>query len=161
MLPLFRRPLLLVPKHHVGMTEAANRHRCSSSSSSTTNNSNNNNKNNNNNKATTIYLHIGPSGDCWTGEALAGKQLPPDYVKSIPLLDTTTESSSYTTLLDEDTIVSLVEADGALRSLIYDRGSLDYAVLHQKLLAEQHQREEAAAAAGGTKGKHSSSSSSP
>ena len=33
-----------------------------------------------------VYLHIGPSGDCWTGASLfAAKHLQPDYVKSIEL----------------------------------------------------------------------------
>lgn len=34
----------------------------------------------------TTYLHVGPSGDVWTGDELfAAKHLQPDYVKSIPL----------------------------------------------------------------------------
>ena len=33
-----------------------------------------------------LFLHVGPSGDCWTGPSIfAAKHLPPDYVKSIPL----------------------------------------------------------------------------
>ena len=33
-----------------------------------------------------LYLHIGPSGDCWTGASIfAAKHLQPDYVKSIEL----------------------------------------------------------------------------
>ena len=32
------------------------------------------------------FLHIGPSGDCWTGPSLfAAKHLQPDYVKSFPI----------------------------------------------------------------------------
>lgn len=32
------------------------------------------------------YLHVGPSGDCWTGASIfAAKHLQPDYVKSISL----------------------------------------------------------------------------
>jgi hypothetical protein len=32
------------------------------------------------------FLHVGPSGDCWTGGSIfAAKHLQPDYVKSIPL----------------------------------------------------------------------------
>ena len=33
-----------------------------------------------------LYLHIGPAGDCWTGDSIfAAKHLQPDYVKSILL----------------------------------------------------------------------------
>ena len=33
-----------------------------------------------------VYLHVGPSGDCWTGSSLfAAKHLQPDYVKSLAL----------------------------------------------------------------------------
>jgi hypothetical protein len=33
-----------------------------------------------------LYLHVGPSGDFWTGPSIfAAKHLQPDYVKSIPL----------------------------------------------------------------------------
>ena len=47
------------------------------------------------------FLHIGPSGDCWTGASLfAAKHLTPGYVKSIPL-------SSL--LFDEDTITRLLD----------------------------------------------------
>ena len=34
----------------------------------------------------TLFLHVGPSGDCWTGPSLfAAKHLQPDYVKSFHL----------------------------------------------------------------------------
>lgn len=33
-----------------------------------------------------LYLHVGPSGDCWTGGSIfAAKHLQPDYVKSVRL----------------------------------------------------------------------------
>jgi hypothetical protein len=33
-----------------------------------------------------VYLHVGPAGDCWTGDNIfAAKHLMPDYVKSILL----------------------------------------------------------------------------
>jgi hypothetical protein len=40
-----------------------------------------------------VYLHVGPAGDCWTGNNIfAAKHLQPDYVKSILLpTDLTTE----------------------------------------------------------------------
>ena len=32
------------------------------------------------------FLHVGPSGDCWTGHSIfAAKHLQPDYVKSVKL----------------------------------------------------------------------------
>jgi hypothetical protein len=35
-----------------------------------------------------VYLHVGPAGDCWTGNNIfAAKHLSPDYVKSILLPD--------------------------------------------------------------------------
>lgn len=35
-----------------------------------------------------IYLHVGPSGDSWIGDAIfAAKHNQPGYVKSIPLID--------------------------------------------------------------------------
>ena len=37
-------------------------------------------------KESAIYLHVGPSGDCWTGHSIfAAKHLQPDYVKSMKL----------------------------------------------------------------------------
>ena len=34
-----------------------------------------------------VYLHVGPSGDCWAGYSIfAAKHLQPDYVKSVKLL---------------------------------------------------------------------------
>lgn len=39
------------------------------------------------NNPTLLYLHIGPSGDCWVGHSIfAAKHNPPGYVKSIPLM---------------------------------------------------------------------------
>ena len=35
-----------------------------------------------------LFLHVSPSGDCWTGqEIFAAKHLQPDYVRSIPVPD--------------------------------------------------------------------------
>ena len=37
-------------------------------------------------RATPLYLHVGPSGDCWTDRSIfAAKHLQPDYVKSVAL----------------------------------------------------------------------------
>jgi len=38
-------------------------------------------------KNNVLYLHVGPSGDCWVGHSIfAAKHNPPGYVKSIPLM---------------------------------------------------------------------------
>lgn len=50
-----------------------------------------------------MYLHVGPSGDCWTGASLyAAKHLQPDYVKSIPLPPTGVCLDSLLERLEED-----------------------------------------------------------
>jgi hypothetical protein len=91
-----------------------------------------------------LVLHIGPSGDCWTGTTIfAAKHLQPGYVKSIPLMTTdatTTESSSL--ILDEETIVSLVEEDVALQRLIYDSERIDYAILWENLMERQRRQQQ-------------------
>jgi len=49
-----------------------------------------------------LYLHVGPSGDCWTGHSIfAAKHLQPDYVKSIPL--------DSELLVDVDLLLELLE----------------------------------------------------
>jgi hypothetical protein len=69
-----------------------------------------------------LYLHVGPSGDFWTGSAMfAAKHLPPDYVKSIRLDHTT---------LDVDTLMGLLENDGN----VWTRAIYDNQVLPQDLL---------------------------
>ena len=71
----------------------------------------------------TLYLHVGPSGDCWTGPSIfAAKHLPPDYVKSIPL------DESLVGVVDR--LLELLEAgddddDGQVWTrIIYDEGIL-------------------------------------
>jgi hypothetical protein len=40
-----------------------------------------------NKKNPPLYLHVGPSGDCWTGHSIfAAKNNQPGYIKSIPLM---------------------------------------------------------------------------
>ena len=47
------------------------------------------------------YLHLGPSGDAWTGDSIfAAKHLQPDYVRSIPLDDGLLCTSSEESLLE-------------------------------------------------------------
>jgi hypothetical protein len=62
-----------------------------------------------------VYLHVGPAGDCWTGDNIfAAKHLPPDYVKSIHLPD----DLSTEILLEE------MEQNPALGQQAYDTESL-------------------------------------
>jgi hypothetical protein len=50
-------------------------------------------------KSKTVFLHVGPSGDCWTGDSIfAAKHLQPDYVRSIPL----TDNEMMMALLEDD-----------------------------------------------------------
>ena len=40
-----------------------------------------------NKKNPPLYLHVGPSGDCWTGHSIfAAKHNQPGYIKSVPLM---------------------------------------------------------------------------
>jgi hypothetical protein len=58
-----------------------------------------------------MYLHVGPAGDCWTGDNIfAAKHLQPDYVKSILLPN----DLSAEILLEE------MEQDTALGQQAYD-----------------------------------------
>ena len=62
-----------------------------------------------------MYLHVGPSGECWTGdEIFAAKHLQPDYVKSVLLPPN----------IDPTKVVELVEADVKLGQRIYDEARL-------------------------------------
>jgi hypothetical protein len=68
-----------------------------------------------------VYLHIGPSGDCWTGSSLfAAKHLQPDYVKSIPL------DASH---VCPETLVEYLEENAMLLQKIYDLGVLPPEIL--------------------------------
>jgi hypothetical protein len=67
-----------------------------------------------------VYLHIGPSGDCWTASSLfAAKHLQPDYVKSIPL-------DSH---VCPETLVEYLEENTILLQKIYDLGVLPPEIL--------------------------------
>jgi hypothetical protein len=69
-----------------------------------------------------LYLHVGPSGDCWTGASIfAAKHLQPDYVKSIKLPSN----------VSSEEIEQLLENDIELAKQIYD--SLDISVLLGRL----------------------------
>lgn len=83
--------------------------------------------NNGSNSTPSLYLHVGPSGDCWTGASIfAAKHLQPDYVKSIPLpLNICVES-----------LVEELEEDISLTQQIYDEGALPSRLL-VRLVAEE------------------------
>lgn len=67
-----------------------------------------------------LYLHIGPSGDCWTGSSIyAAKHLQPDYVKSILLpLE-----------VDVECLLERLEAQPMTSQKIYDDGELPKCLL--------------------------------
>ena len=63
-----------------------------------------------------VYLHVGPSGDCWTGSSIfAAKHLQPDYVKSVPL-DMSVEH--------QERLVDILEERTDLAHQIYDTGRI-------------------------------------
>lgn len=72
---------------------------------------------------TILYLHVGPSGDCWTGPTIfAAKHLQPDYVKSIPL-PAEDESMSVEGLLE------FLEDNPKLAQEMYDTETLSKELL--------------------------------
>jgi hypothetical protein len=67
-----------------------------------------------------LYLHVGPSGDCWTGHSIfAAKHLQPDYVKSVKL-----EPG-----ICVDTLIDLLEENDAWAQQIYDEESFPMELL--------------------------------
>jgi hypothetical protein len=74
----------------------------------------------------TIYLHLGPSGDCWIGDSIfAAKHLQPDYVKSIALPRDFVSTSS---------LLETLENDPNLSQKIYDDESIPDSLLMQARL---------------------------
>ena len=73
-------------------------------------------------KATTpLFLHLGPSGDCWTGSSIfAAKHLQPDYVKSIPLPDD---------IACVETLLEVMEENSKMAQDAYDSAVLPEEVL--------------------------------
>jgi hypothetical protein len=67
-------------------------------------------------KDSRLYLHVGPSGDCWTGHnVFAAKHLQPDYVKSVEI---TPAKASV------DYLLELLEDHPTWGQDIYDTGAL-------------------------------------
>lgn len=73
------------------------------------------------------YLHVGPSGDFWTGhEVFAAKHLQPDYVKSVALPEGWTEESPKT-----EALIALLDENPSLLHRIYDTGVIDRNLLQE------------------------------
>lgn len=75
----------------------------------------------------TIYLHVGPSGDCWTGDSIfAAKHLQPDYVKSIPLPGDIIDGDDDDDDMQQkiDNLLEVLEDDQELAASIYDAESI-------------------------------------
>jgi len=79
----------------------------------------------------TLYLHVGPSGDCWTGDSIfAAKHLQPDYVKSIPLFAVNNDDMADDDGGDDDmqqkidNLLQVLEDDQDLTASIYDTESI-------------------------------------
>ena len=74
----------------------------------------------------TLYLHVGPSGDCWTGDSIfAAKHLQPDYVKSIPLLTVNNSETDDDDIQQKiDNLLEVLEDDQELTANIYDTESI-------------------------------------
>jgi hypothetical protein len=90
---------------------------CSTSSSSP---GRNNNADDNIATKEKLYLHIGPSGDCWTGSSIfAAKHLQPDYVKSVEIPSD----------VDVDALVQLIDDDSSAQTLIYDNASIPHYIM--------------------------------
>jgi hypothetical protein len=81
----------------------------------------------------TTYLHVGPSGDCWTGDSIfAAKHLQPDYVKSIPLpvaiIDGDGDGDGDMQQ-NIDNLMEVLEDDQELAASIYDSESIPSGLL--------------------------------
>jgi hypothetical protein len=76
-------------------------------------------------KSNALYLHVGPSGDCWTGSSIfAAKHLQPDYIKSIPLHPPHHDICA-------DTLIEHLEEDARLARELYDTEALTTELLDQ------------------------------
>jgi hypothetical protein len=63
-----------------------------------------------------LYLHLGPSGDCWTGASIfAAKHLQPDYVRSVPLRPPHVPENICT-----EKLLEILEVENDLAQEIYD-----------------------------------------
>ena len=68
-----------------------------------------------------VFLHVGPSGDCWTASSIyAAKHLQPDYVKSIPI-------PPHVCI---DKLMETLEVDEKLMQKVYDDGAIPTELLN-------------------------------
>jgi hypothetical protein len=82
-------------------------------------------------KDSRLYLHLGPSGDCWTGHNIfAAKHIQPDYVKSVEI----TSSSA-----NVDYLLELLEDHSTWGQEIYDTGILPKELV--KMIEEEAKEE--------------------
>jgi hypothetical protein len=85
-----------------------------------------------------LYLHIGPSGDAWTGtEIFAAKHLQPDYVRSVLLPVAACDSSHDVEESVLHELLQTIERDASLQRQIYDEGTIPPSLLEQ-LLSMRH-----------------------
>jgi hypothetical protein len=85
-----------------------------------------------------LYLHIGPSGDAWTGtEIFAAKHLQPDYVRSVllPIAGCDTLHDAAESVLHE--MLQTIERDASLQRQIYDEGTIPPTLL-ERLQSMRH-----------------------
>ena len=84
-----------------------------------------NTSNNTENTKDTLYLHISPSGDWWTGpEIFAAKHLQPDYVKSIPLPSNFDPEKYFGEDNDNIELLHQIYDEGALPQHMFDKSRI-------------------------------------
>jgi hypothetical protein len=81
---------------------------------------------------TSLYLHIGPSGDAWTGtEIFAAKHLQPDYVRSVLLPIAVCDMSHDVAESVLHEMLQAIERDASLQRHIYDEGNIPPSLLER------------------------------
>ena len=76
---------------------------------------------------TSLFLHIGPSGDCWTGPSIfAAKHLQPDYVRSVALPPNFHDEGAPV-----DALLDAIEEDSTLQHQIYDEERIPESLLEK------------------------------
>lgn len=80
-----------------------------------------------------LYLHVGPSGDCWIGESIfAAKHLQPDYVKSIPIPESLMVHKDHQNVID--LLVKCIETSNqAIQQKIYDDSAIPEFIIEHVL----------------------------
>lgn len=79
-----------------------------------------------------LYIHIGPSGDCWTSHStISGKHLQPGYVRSVPLGAPFVDCEDDTLV---DVLLKTIEGNKTLQKQIYDEERVPTEILDQILV---------------------------